>query len=68
MSVGEQDKTNEQRKIQGGTALKCEKCKMEMEVYKGQEIQEGYKVIYRCRNSQCPEYEKNIEVVKDKCL
>ena len=67
MSVGEQDKTNEQRKIQGGTTLKCEKCKTEMEVYKGQETQEGYKVIYRCRNSQCPEYEKNIEVIKDKC-
>ena len=39
----------------------------EMEIYKGKETQEGYKVIYRCRNSQCPEYEKNIEVIKDKC-
>lgn len=48
--------------------MKCEKCKTEMEIYKGQETQEGYKVIYRCRNSQCPEYEKNIEVIKDKCL
>lgn len=47
--------------------MKCEKCKTEMEIYKGQETQEGYEVIYRCRNSQCPEYEKNIEVIKDKC-
>lgn len=46
--------------------MKCEQCKVEMEIYKGQELPEGkYKVIYRCRNSQCPEYEKNIEVIKE---
>lgn len=46
--------------------MKCEKCKTEMEIYKGQELPEGrYKVIYRCRDSQCAEYEKNIEVIKE---
>ena len=35
---------------------------MEMQVYKGQLITDSlYRMIYRCRNEQCPEYNKNIE-------
>ena len=44
--------------------MKCDKCKVEMQVYKGQEVPEGYRVIYKCRNSQCPEFDKDVEVIK----
>lgn len=46
--------------------MKCKVCKTEMDICKGERLSDSqYRQVFKCRNSQCEQYGKTIEVIID---
>ena len=45
--------------------MKCQSCKTEMQIKQGEPISDSqYRQVFQCRNPNCGEYGKEIEVLR----